>query len=332
MFSHLRPYTKYIALFITVIFVALLLTQVSIKDVITTLSQISPIYLLVGLFLYLISYLLRTWRFYLLLNEEADIKNLFHIECVHNMLNNLLPARTGELSYIYFLKTEQNKTAGEGLSSLIIARIFDFVIITLIFLFLFLFVGNLAPGFMILVIAGIVFLIFLVILLIGLLFYGHAILDRFKPLLKFLDFKKYSLGMYITKKSEDVLACVQTYNAGKARMHMSVILYSVGIWFVSYLLFYLLAVSMNINFGIIPVLFATSFAVFSTVLPIQGIGGFGTMEGGWALGFIMVGVSNDVAISTGFGFHLIILFYTLLLGIFGYLSMFLSRKERKPDL
>ena len=93
-------------------------------------------------------------------------------------------------------------------------------------------------------------------------------------------------------------------------MHTSVIMLSIGIWILTYSLFYLIAISMGIYLEPAQILFASSFAVFSTVLPIQGIGGFGTMEAGWALGFIAFGVTTEVAIKTGFGFHLIILLYT----------------------
>jgi hypothetical protein len=85
---------------------------------------------------------------------------------------------------------------------------------------------------------------------------------------------------------------------------------------------------MGIQLEPIQILFASSFAVFSTMLPIQGIGGFGTMEGGWALGFIAVGAAEEVAINTGFGFHLIVLLFTITLGIYGYIKIFYIRKEK----
>lgn len=321
-------YEKILAILITIILVGILFTQISLSDVLSTLLSIDPVFILAGFVVYIGIYVLRAWRFHILLNKEVSVTDLFSIGCVHNMLNNLLPARSGELSYVYLLKSEHDKTTGEGLGTLIIARIFDFIIITIFFLLLFLFMGNLAPGFMVLVFLGIFFLGTMVVLLLALLFYGNAILRRFKRFSARLDFKKFQLGSYITKKSEETLSCFETYKAGTINKHLSVILLSVGIWIFSYLNFYLIACSMNIDLGYIPVLFASSFAVFSTVLPIQGIGGFGTMEGGWALGFIAVGTPKDIAINTGFGFHLVMLAYTVFLGVFGYLSIFWSRKKR----
>lgn len=322
---------KLFAVLITIILVAILLTQISLSEVIATLLSIEPVYVLAGFMLYTGTYVLRSWRFHILLNRQVSTGDLFPIECVHNMFNNLLPVRSGELSYVYLLRSEQNKTTGEALGTLIIARIFDFIIITIFFLLLFLCIENLAPGFTILVVIGIIFLVAMVVLLAGLLFCGDAILIRIKKCSEYLNFEKIQPGTWITKKSEETIACFNIYKAGTIHTHLSVIVLSLGIWAFSYLLFYLLAVSMHIELGIIPILFASSFAVFSTVLPIQGIGGFGTMEAGWALGFIAVGLEKDIAINTGFGFHLIVLLYTVLLGVFGYLSMYRSRKEKQRD-
>jgi len=79
---------------ITVALLAILLSQINVRDVVTTLSSISPVYLVVGFFLYACSYFFRTLRFWILLNKEVGIRDLFKIVCVHNMMNNLLPART----------------------------------------------------------------------------------------------------------------------------------------------------------------------------------------------------------------------------------------------
>jgi glycosyltransferase 2 family protein len=321
-------FVQFLAVIITILLVAILFTQVSIRDVITTLTHVDPLCLLAGFGLYTGTYFFRAWRFHILLNKEVSIKDLFHIEGVHNMMNYLLPARTGELSYVYLLKTEQNKTTGESLASLIIARIFDFIIISILFFLLFLCINNLPPAISTAVVMGILILFLMVSFLFGLLFYGNTFLKIQKNLAHFLNFKNIPAGDYISKKSEEIFYCFETFKTGKRDMHISVILLSIGIWVMSYSVFYLIAISMHIPSDPIQILFAVSFAVFSTVLPIQGIGGFGTMEGGWALGFISVGLTKEVAINTGFGFHLVLLLFCISLGIFGYLNMYLARRAK----
>lgn len=88
---------KLLAVIITVILVALLLSQINLSDITTTLTSIDPIYIITGFILYLSSYFFRALRFHILLNNKVSIKHLFSIVCVHNMANNILPARTGEV-------------------------------------------------------------------------------------------------------------------------------------------------------------------------------------------------------------------------------------------
>ncbi len=124
---------KLSAVVISVALVAILLLQIQIGDIITTLADIDPLYLIVGFVLYACSYFFRALRFQVLLNGEVGIRNLFNIVCVQNMANNILPARTGELSYIYLLKKLHNITTGEGFATLLVARVFDFFAISLLF-------------------------------------------------------------------------------------------------------------------------------------------------------------------------------------------------------
>jgi glycosyltransferase 2 family protein len=318
-------YGKITAILITILLIAILITQISLNDVIATLTQINPFCLLAAFGLYICTYFFRAWRFHILLNKEVSIKDLFHIEGVHNMMNYLLPARTGELSYVYLLKTEQNKTTAEGLASLIIARIFDFIIISILFLLFFLFVHDLPPAVIAAVFLGILVLFLMVSFLFGLLFYGNAFLKIQKEFAYYLNFGTIPVGDYITKKSEEIIDCFEKFKTDRSEIHISVIILSTGIWVMSYSVYYLIAISMHIPSDTIQILFAVSFAVFSTVLPIQGIGGFGTMEGGWALGFISVGLSKEVAINTGFGFHLVLLAFCISLGISGYVNIWLER-------
>ena len=87
---------KISAVAITVALLAILLSQIRIADIINTLAGIDPLYLIVGFVLYACTYFFRALRFHILLNRAVGIRDLFNIVCVHNMVNNILPARTGE--------------------------------------------------------------------------------------------------------------------------------------------------------------------------------------------------------------------------------------------
>jgi hypothetical protein len=59
-----------------------------------------------------------------------------------------------------------------------------------------------------------------------------------------------------------------------------------------------------------------SFSVIANALPISGIGNWGTLEAGWAAGFLIVGLSKEKAIATGFGIHIIIFIVCALISFF----------------
>ena len=74
---------KISAVVITIALVAILLSQIQIADIITTLAGIDPLYLIAGFVLYACSYVFRALRFYILLDGEVGLRDLFNIVCVH---------------------------------------------------------------------------------------------------------------------------------------------------------------------------------------------------------------------------------------------------------
>jgi len=69
----------------------------------------------------------------------------------------------------------------------------------------------------------------------------------------------------------------------------------------------------DLNYWVI--LLATVAAEISAVLPTHALAGFGTYEGAFALAFILLGFSEEISIIVGFNYHLVVLLYTVALGI-----------------
>ena len=67
----------------------------------------------------------------------------------------------------------------------------------------------------------------------------------------------------------------------------------------------------------------------SGFLPVSGIGSFGALEAGWALGFVLVGLETPIAVATAFGFSIVTLVYAALFGLVGWIWLgALSRQRR----
>jgi glycosyltransferase 2 family protein len=303
---------KVLAVLITIVLVSLLFTQVDLRDIITTLQNINPLYLLAGFLLYTISYVFRAWRFHILLNKEVSIRDLFHIECVHNMMNNLLPARTGELSYIYLLKKGSNRTTGEGIATLVLARIFDFVCIIVLFFIAAMFTKNL-PQIILSTIWIIGLLLLFFIAFLAFLFHSKHPLTYLKHFFHKVHLDQYKIGVYVLNKGTETITCLDKIR--DRWIYSQIFLISLPIWLTNYLMVFVLMTGMNLNLPLQVVVLGSTFSLISTLLPVNGIAGFGTQEGFWVLIFVPLGLTLNSAIVSAFIVHIVIITYYVILGV-----------------
>lgn len=303
--------SKLTAAIVTITLVAILLSQIELGDVVDTLTGIDPVYLVAGFGLYVLSYFFRALRFHILLNREVGIKDLFGIVCLHNMANNILPARTGELSYIYLIKNNHHVPIRDGVASLMVARVFDFVAIAVIFLISFNFLTEsclIVPLF-----SKILMLIVILMSIILLAFiYSQKIIDYIKSSSFCVMIPKNRID-FLTNRLNTIAKKIDVIVNTKHITHAALL--STMVWFSSFMMGYLLIIKMGMQLDIWAILVGFTFSVLISILPIHGIGGFGTMEGGWAVIFIALGAEKEIAISTGFAYHIIIIIYTIFLGI-----------------
>ncbi|MDD1700444.1 MAG: flippase-like domain-containing protein [Methanoregula sp.] len=310
---------KILAVLITLVLVVLLLNQINLGDIFTTLQNINLIYIIGGFLLYTCSYFFRAWRFHVLLNREVSTKDLFYIECVHNSVNNLLPARTGELSYVYLLKKINNKTTGDGVATLVVARIFDFIALISLFFIAVILVTNI-PKIMLSALWIIaVFALFLLIVLVILITRGKNFVINVQKTAERLHCENNPVVNYLIRKGFETVESLDKIQVKKSIAGLMTS--SLLIWGVNYLVVYLLMKGMNIQISILLVILGGTFILLTTVLPIQGIAGFGTTETIWTLVFVPLGLSMDQAIISGFCYHIVIILYFTILGLYGWITV-----------
>jgi len=313
-------FAKISAVVIAVVLVVILLFQISIGDIARTLASIEPSYLTIGFVLYIFSYFFRTLRFHILLNKKLSIIDLFSIVCVHNMANNILPARTGEVSYVYLSKKLHNISVGEGVASLMVARIFDFITICFLFFVSTILIRDLPEivSKIIWVIVGLS--VFVLLLFLAFVLFGEISVDMIRKVANGINALRFPFIHYLLRKGDETAQSLKLMNSKK--LFTGVFVTSIMIWCFQYSTLYILANAMSISLTVWCMIFAITFVFFTTILPIQSIGGFGVIEGGWALGFMIMGISKEMAISSGFGFHIVLLIFALVLGAFGLVNTY----------
>lgn len=141
-------------------------------DLVTAIQHIVPLYLVIAVAVCLCAWWLRGWRYHTILqslNYRVGIP--FSTACifVSQTVNLIVPARLGDFVRVFILKHEFNTTYSEGVSSLVVERVFDIFTVAILGALSLIFVLNAPAWFTTLIIvplaAGILF--FAILMFIG---------------------------------------------------------------------------------------------------------------------------------------------------------------------
>ena len=317
-----------LSIFITVGIIFILLRQISLKDLYTLLRTIDPLWAALGSIAYLLATLFRALRFkWLIYSKAISFSDLFRITAFYHLSLMVLPSKLGELSYPYLLNKKSGMNVTEGLASLIVSRVYDFVIVLMILL-------SVSIGVQGLFRVNTPLVIFLVISLIGFMVFGLFYMSNFLRWLSnglgripsWIGSKNARFVLWIQRKMSEV---GEDFDAIKTRhTYFPVSLTSVASWVMIFCTFYAYMKSFGIDIPLGKMLFGSTIGVIANALPISGIGNWGTLEAGWAAGFLMVGLSKEKAIATGFGVHIIVFIVCAIISFFCWVTY---KKQKNPS-
>lgn len=289
-------------------------------DLTGTLQYLHPLYLIPAVFICVLAWFSRGWRYKIILARlTVIVPMMFATACIYlsQTVNLIVPARLGDLIRIILIRHEYNSTVSQGLSSIVVERVFDIITVALLGLISVLFVLN-VPEWMLSLIA--------VPLVLGVIFFGILLFMG-----RFSSENKY-LGYILTMLSEVKAASLTPSTA--------IILFfsSVAIWIMDTAV--CLAVSAMFGQGIpfAVVLLAIVAGNLVKAVPITP-GGLGTYEVSLALIFELSGIAPATATLIAVVDHLIKNLITLIGGAVSILffgnwvipEMMASIKRRLSD-
>lgn len=322
----------FLSIAIGIIVLCVLLLQVNLSDIIRKIISIPYKYLLLSLFIYLLFNMFRIFRFHFLLNRKINLKELTPIVLVHGLFLNILPSRMGEFSYIYMLK-RKGISVSESIPVLLIARIFDGLAILFLFTISVFFLGDEIPATISSAFNFVFLLIILAILLIFILIYiginAKASKKALKRIILGAGFGKHRIATWTIDKLSKVFDGFKMIRLEKKIILL--LLYSFFIWICGYMVYVILLRGMGIQLSFWAIFVGASFVVLSSLVPIQGIAGFGTTEGIWTIVFLILGLGKESAITSGFSFHIIRLLFAFFLGLISLLIMIFSEQKIKNN-
>ena len=300
-----------------------LLNQVSFADVIKAFLGIYKPSLIIGLILMFSIDYFKAYRSKILVgSDRIGIGDMFVVSLIRNAFNMVLPARTGELSYVYVLKRKFKFPVEIGVSTLMVALIFDTVVVFLMIVISIIIVGinrfAISSTSVILIAVG----LFIIALLI--LVFLYKIIRFFTGIFNWIISKtrigKNKAVQYIYKKLVDTNENIKIIQERK--IYWKVFLASVATRILKFTSYYFIIHAilkpMGYEFSDLSywvIFLATVAAEISAVLPTHALAGFGTYEGAFALAFVALGFSSEISIIVGFNYHIINLIFTVTLGI-----------------
>ncbi len=318
-----------ISLLITIGILFILFTQISLQDLSRLLKNLNPYWAIWGAIAYLLAILLRAIRFrWLIHSRDIHLPELFRITVFYHLSLMVLPSKLGELSYPYFLNKEGGLGMTEGLASLITSRIYDFFIVLIISLFAIIgFQGLLQMNFTLTLSIAVLFtllVVFTFFYMTHLLMWCSWIVGR---IAEGTGLKHRKVILWIQKKIHEIAEDFYAIRARKT--YFSVSLVSLGSWVAIFFVFYAFMRGFGIEVSFLRLLIGSTVAIIANALPISGLGNWGTLEAGWAAGFLIAGLSKEEAISSGFGVHIMIFLICALTALFCWVSSRLSKEVKK---
>ncbi|WP_457569674.1 lysylphosphatidylglycerol synthase transmembrane domain-containing protein [Desulfurobacterium sp.] len=255
-----------------------------------------------SLFIYIFVYIFRALRLKLYI-DEIPLSEMASVIGVHTFFNNVMPFRSGETSFPLILKKLYGIEMTRSSVILFGARIFDLLSLSILFL-LSLFSVSFSDK-------RLIFFPILAVLLIAILLF---------VIYKFLHFFKEKIPFF----EKLIVASAVLFRADKLLL---MFLFSICIWILKFTAFMFILNAAHLGLGFFKTIFVSTFAEFTTILPIHSIGGFGTFEAGMVGGFSLIGMSAKKALPYAVYFHTLILCMSGFTALSGWIYLSLRRKS-----
>ncbi len=300
-----------ISVLFTVILCYILLQFVSLDNLVYVIKKIPIGTVLFAFVFHFATYIFRSLIISIFLRDTpVSFKNIFVAHLIQNLFVHVIPAGLGEFSFPFLLKKWVPMT--RSLSSVILTKLLLLAGMMVLFFFSLFFIEMHHINIDNTGIWGLIMLV-LIVFTILLIFQNKKI----TRLLKKIKLGKSSIYSNIKHFKDSII--VDLVKLKKWRV-LTIVLVLVFLSNVSLASFYFIILnSLEIHLSIWDCLFISSIGLAFLVLPIKSVGGFGTSEGVWAIGMIILGYSEKVGIESGFVVHIIALFNVVVLFIVGML-------------
>jgi uncharacterized protein (TIRG00374 family) len=313
----------WIGLLISTLFLYLAFRQVDLAEMWAVIRVANPYYLLLGVFTLLLQYVVRAWRWRILLApiKETGFWNRLTSTVIGFAANCLLPARLGEFIRANYLGRSEGISGGSVFGTVVVERLFDGFTLLLVLVIGLLhteFSEEWRPVAGSLRSAGI--LLFLLYLLLIAFLAGFKI--KAKPFLSLLD----RLLFFIPSRFRSrLINVVWNFSLGivllKSPLNwIQVVFYSLFLWMLGLLQIQVVELSIGIHLPFLTTCLIMGMVSFGVMIP-SAPGFIGTFHLTVQYAFLFYGISRATGLSAAVLLHAVFFVPTVLLGTVCFLSL-----------
>jgi uncharacterized membrane protein YbhN (UPF0104 family) len=314
--SKRRIFVYILSAVLSVLFLVYVLLNLDWEILRVAFSDIHWGWLALALLAYLVNILLRALRFTnLIYSRPVKWIELVPVSALHNILMYLMPAKTGDVTYVFIAKDRLDLSLTEGTATLFAARFYDFSVVAAVLMVLLPLSKNEIPDWIFL--PAVIFCALILLGTIGIL----AFLKFSKPTLESVNL----LSDTQPKTLQKIRAAWTKFIVGLREIqshgaHGKVALITAGIWLCIYSNFYFAAKSMGLPVAFYHIAIISMVMIPLTLLPLQGFANIGTHEVGWTSVLMAFNYPYKTALAIAAGSHFVLLLSVLISGGLAFLG------------
>jgi len=277
-------------------------------------------FILAFILLSLLATWLRALKYHILLHKKLSFSDVFLITLVRNFSVDLLPARTASLILYTYMAKRKGLAIEEGATSFVVSIFYDALALAFMLggLIFFLAPGinrwTLAAGMGIILVLSLAAIFFAQPILGWIL--GFPLLKRFSRISEFFGNVYHYLAAH--KKNSERLTL----------FGLSLLIRLIKYLFVFILFEGVVGIGFGLhNFSLFS--FGLAGTELSSLIPIQGLGGFGTWELAFSLIFQALAIPADNLKEAGFVIHITTQVWEYGIGLLALMVLFIGKKEKK---
>lgn len=307
-------YKVILGLLISISLIFYLFYKIDIKNVLSVIQKFNPNIIVLLLLIYIIGMFLRTIRWKLIIeqNDKINIILIFKALVLGYMINNLIPAKMGELARVEYLKRTKGLRRSFLFGTIMIERSMDVLLVITFLAFSLIFSQSIRNVF-----AYNQWIIYLLLFVVLFFIYFMLKPNSIKWFFRFLPNKlKKKLGNITDSFTTAILFI------NNKQFLFSTIIYSLMIWCLTLISVYLILKGLSVTLPFYAYFFIIAAGVLGMVIPSTS-GGIGVYHAIATGSLLVFGVEPATALTFSIISHSIDFFPGIILGgiLFGFGSL-----------